>query len=404
MILAYKFFVYMRSTRSKTHEMRELEEANAAIAKLESESKSKPVRERKAFPASEKKVEDKREEAHDRDQGEHEGNDLVPLETKPPGVSSEQYLQDLSKELHKPVRHKFETRKVFARSKDATWGMDLADMSHWKEENDGYTYILTIIDVFTRWASARPLRTKTGVEVLNAIQSVISESKRKPNFFWVDEGKEFLNKDMNAWRKTQAIGLYHTYGRGKSVVVERFNRTLKTIMWKTLTAKNSHAWVDELPSLIKKYNNTIHTTLAMSPNHASSKPEAAEKRWEELKKKVKKAGKPKYKVGDVVRVSRSKGVFEKGYDVNWSREQFTVFNVDASRSPVVYHIKDRRDEEIKGSFYAEELQTVKHTDTFLIDKVIDERGRGKKKELFVSWLGYGPEWNSWIAAAATVAL
>jgi hypothetical protein len=391
LILAYKFFEYMRSTRSKTHEMRELEEANAAIAKLESESKSKPVRERKAFPVSEKKVEDKREEE----------NPEPELETKPPGVSSEQYLQDLSKELHKPVRHKFQTRKVFARSKDATWGMDLADMSHWKEENDGYTYIL---NVFTRWASARPLRTKTGVEVLNGIQSVISESKRKPNFFWVDEGKEFLNKDMNAWRKTQAIGLYHTYGRGKSVVVERFNRTLKTIMWKTLTAKNSHAWVAELPSLIKKYNSTIHTTLAMSPNHASSKPEAAEKRWEELKKKVRKVGRPKYVVGDIVRVSRSKGVFEKGYDVSWSREQFTVVSVDVSRSPVVYHLKDRREEDIKGSFYAEELQKVKHTDTFLIDKVIDERGRGKKKELFVSWLGYGPEWNSWIAAAATVAL
>ena len=77
-----------------------------------------------------------------------------------------EYLADLAKELHKPVLHKFKTRKVYVQRKDQTWGMDLADMGTWKEENDGYTFILTIIDVFTRWADARPLKTKSGKEVL----------------------------------------------------------------------------------------------------------------------------------------------------------------------------------------------------------------------------------------------
>lgn len=166
------------------------------------------------------------------------------------GVSKPEYMKTLAKELHKPVKHKYPTRKVFAPGKDYTWSIDLADMGTWKAENDRVTFILTIVDVFTRWADARPLKTKIGPEVLKALQSIIIESKRQPRFLWADEGKEFLNKDMNAWRTAHNVGIYHTYGRGKSVICERFNRTLKTMMWRTLTEMNSHKWVAILPELI----------------------------------------------------------------------------------------------------------------------------------------------------------
>ena len=234
---------------------------------------------------------------------------------EPHGIDAKQYLKDVAKELHKPVRHKFPTRKVFAQHKDQTWSMDLADMSTWKDENDGVTYVLTIVDVFTRWAAARPLRTKTGREVLAAVQSVCAESERKPEQFWCDEGKEFLNKEMEAWREKEGIGMYHTYGRGKSVIVERFNRTLKTIMWRRLTAENTHAWVAILPQLIAKYNKTKHSVLHMTPNYASKHPEQTAARWamvrdandEKLPNK-----KPRFAVGDVVRVSRTKGCSRRG--------------------------------------------------------------------------------------------
>ena len=199
-------------------------------------------------------------------------------------IDTTKYLHNLADELHKPVRHKFPTRKVFFRAKDQTWCMDLADMSHWKDENDRYTFILTIVDGFTRWAAARPLKTKSGPEVLAAVKDVIAKSGRKPLQFWCDEGTEFLNKDMTKWRKENNIGIYHTYGRGKSVIVERFNRTLKTIMWRTLTANNSHAWVEILPELIDTYNDTEHGVLKMTPNYASSHPEAAAEVWNRLRK------------------------------------------------------------------------------------------------------------------------
>ena len=318
-------------------------------------------------------------------------------------IDTKTYLKDVAKELHKPIKHKFPTRSVIVNHKDQTWSMDLADMSTWKDSNDGVTYILTSVDVYTRWAAARPLKSKSAKDVLDAIKDIVAESGRKPSLLWVDEGKEFKNRELTAWRKANDIGLYHTYGRGKSVIVERFNRTLKTMMWRELTARNTHEWIDILPELIDTYNNTKHSKLKMTPNEASAHPEKVAKVWAALRKEQREPTKPKFKIGDVVRISRSKGLFEKGYDVNWSREVFRISSVD-ERNPPMYHIIDRRDEEIKGSFYNEELQHVKHPDVFLIDHVIKEKGKGSKKQLFVRWLGYGPQNDSWILASDSTLL
>ena len=280
---------------------------------------------------------------------------------------------------------------------DNTWGVDIADMSTWAEKNDGYTYILTMIDVFTRWAAARPMKTKSGRETVQCIQSIADERKATPQFLWVDEGKEFLNKEMNKWRSDNDVGIYHTHGEGKSAIVERFNRTLKTQMWFQLTAKNSHQWVDILPQLLEKYNKTVHGTLKMSPNAASADPAAAEKRWKELlEKEQKKPLAVKFRVGDWVRVSRQKGRFEKGYDVNWTREIFKIAKVDDSVAPATYHLVDYNGEPIEGAFYTDELQKTKLTDLFLVEKVLKRRTLKGKKQVFVHWSGWPSKFDSWL--------
>src|SRR6185312_3840306 len=111
---------------------------------------------------------------------------------------------------------------------------------------------------------------------------------------------------------------------------------------------------------------------------------------------------PKFKVGDKVRVSRAKGVFEKGYDVSWSREWFVVSKVDDSKAPVVYHLSDYFGKPIQGSFYEQELQKAKNPDVWLIEKVLKSRGKGDNKQLFVKFLGYPEKMNNWIKAADTV--
>ncbi len=94
-------------------------------------------------------------------------------------IDEKKFLKTLSAEIHKPALKKFPTRKIFVEGKDDTWAMDLADMSTWKQET-GYSFILTLVDVFTRWAAARALKTKTGNEVLQAFKSIIGERGAYP--------------------------------------------------------------------------------------------------------------------------------------------------------------------------------------------------------------------------------
>ena len=162
---------------------------------------------------------------------------------------------------------------------------------------------------------------------------------------------------------------------------------------------NSHAWVAILPELIAAYNKTTHSTMKMTPNYASAHPDKAAALWLSMKDEAKETTKkPTFAVGDWVRISRTKGLFEKGYDVNWSRSIFKVTSV-LQTTPITYHIDDWDGTTIKGSFYTEELQKVKYPDTFLVEKVIKERGKGAKHELFVKWLGYEADANSWIKAS-----
>jgi len=317
-------------------------------------------------------------------------------------IETKKYLQELSDELHKPARRKYETRHVYAARPDAVWGADLADMNTWKDENDGFNNLLLVIDVFTRYAWARPLKGKSAQAVIKAFDDILSEG-RKPQKLWTDQGGEFVNRDFAKWRKERDIGIVHTFGAGKSVIAERLVKTVKTAMWRRLTAENSHRWVEILPDLMKTYNNTKHGALKMTPQQASDNPDKAFEVW--AKKQAREAkikvATPKFKVGDKVRVSRVKGTFEKGYDTNWSREWFIVSKVDDSKSPVTYLLRDYFNEPIQGSFYEEELQRVKNPDVWLIERVIKSRGKGKDKQLLVKFLGYPEKFNNWIKASDT---
>mgnify|MGYP001597207249 FL=1 len=265
-----------------------------------------------------------------------------------------------------------------------------------EKENKGYTYILTCIYIFSRWADAKPLKTKTASEVLEAFKEIILDRGEMPKKLWVDQGSEFLNKEMERFCKKNDIEIYHTFGEGKSVVVERFNRTLKTIMWKELTARNSHEWVAIVPELLHAYNNRKHSTLKMTPNEATKHPKETQEVWDRvLDKQPIVTGQTKFNVGDWVRISRIKGKFEKGYDQNWSQEIFKVIGV-TRKYPPSYKLADYNGEKIKGSFYDQELQKTVLPSTFLVETIIKKKTvKGKKMEL-VKWLGYPEKFNSWI--------
>jgi hypothetical protein len=294
--------------------------------------------------------------------------------------------EELADELHAPVRRKFQRRRVISYGVDDVWSCDLVEMQEWKRQNKGYRYMLNVVDVYSKFAWSIKLLDKKGKTVLEAFKQIVKSSGRKPRHIWVDEGKEFYNKDIDEWIKENNIIRYSTHGEHKSAVVERFNRTLKTIMWKRFTAENTRNWIDMLNKLLHKYNNTKHSTIKMTPTEASQGGKVVYNTMQTNEK-------PKFSVGDQVRISRIKGIFEKGYLPNWSEALYTVHEVKRT-SPITYILKDLNGQIVTGGFYTEELQKSKQ-EVFRVEKVLRKKKINGVEHGLVKWLGYNKSFNEW---------
>ena len=137
-------------------------------------------------------------------------------------------------------------------------------MQAFSKDNNGIKYLLTVISTFSKFVLIVPLKRKTGQEVANAFSSILKE--RRTSKTWVDRGREFYNKDVE-----KLVELYFTENEEKSCVIERFNRTIKENMFKYFSANNTRKYVDVLDLLVDKCNNTIHSSIKMTPNEASHK-------------------------------------------------------------------------------------------------------------------------------------
>ena len=133
----------------------------------------------------------------------------------------------LADELHKPIIRKLNKRKVYSQFKGNIWGVDLADMQSLSRKNEGIKYLLCAIDLYSKYAFVIPLKEKKGISIVNAFDKIIKQSNRKPNKIWVDQGGEFYNNVSEKLLSDNDINMYSTYNEGKSVVAERFIRTLK---------------------------------------------------------------------------------------------------------------------------------------------------------------------------------
>ena len=122
-----------------------------------------------------------------------------------------------------------------------------------------------LVDLFSRYAFVIPLKSKTGSAVVDAFKEILNKTERKPNKMWVDQGKEFYNKNMKKWLVDNGIDIYSTYNEGKSVIAERFIRTLKNKLYKHMTAVSSDVYYDVLDDIVDKYNNTYHNSIKKKP-------------------------------------------------------------------------------------------------------------------------------------------
>ena len=253
----------------------------------------------------------------------------------------------LADELHKPVIRKFKKRKVYSQFKNNIWGVDLADMQSLSRKNKGIKYLLCVIDLYSKYAFVILLKDKKRISVTNGFNKIIKQSNRKPNKIWVDQGGEFYNNVFKKWLSDNDIIMHSTYNEGKSVVAERFIRTLKSKLYKHMTAIGKNVYYDVLDDVVNKYNNTKHSTIKMKPIDVGNNKRVY---IDEHNKK-----RSIFKVGDRVRISKFKIIFAKGNTPNRSSEIFIVDKVNDT-VPYTYNLKDLNDEEILDSFYDRELQ------------------------------------------------
>ena len=133
------------------------------------------------------------------------------------------------------------------------------------KQNKGIKYLLCAIDLFSKYAFVVPLEDKKGISIVNAFDKKIKQSNKKPNKIWVDQGSEFYNRDFEKWLLSNNIIMYSTYNEGKSLVAERFIRTLKNKLYKHMTATGKNVYYDVLDDVVNKYNNTWHNSIKMKP-------------------------------------------------------------------------------------------------------------------------------------------
>ena len=177
--------------------------------------------------------------------------------------------------------------------------------------------------------------------------------------------------------------MYSTHNEGKSVVAERFIRTLKNKIYKHMTSISKNVYIAKLDDIVNEYNNAYHTTIKMKPidvkdnTYINTDKETNDKD-------------PKFKVGHRVRISKYKNIFAKDYTPNRSEEVFIIKKVK-NTVPWTYVINDLNGEKIMGTFYEKELQKP-NQEEFRIEKVIKRKG----DKMYVKWKGYDNSFNSWI--------
>ena len=217
----------------------------------------------------------------------------------------------LAAELHKLIIRKFNKRKVQPPFIDNIWGADLADMQLRSKFNKEFRFFLFVIDIYRKYAWVIPLNDKKGIVITYGFQKVLDGSNRKPNEIWVDKGSAFYNRQIKSFLQNNHIEMYSTNNEGKSVIAERFIR---------FTSISKSMYIDKLGDIVNKFNNTYHSTIKMKPVDVKSSTYINSSK--EINNKD-----PKFRIGDIVRISKYKNIFAKGYTPSWSKEVFVIKKV-----------------------------------------------------------------------------
>ena len=315
-------------------------------------------------------------------------------------------LEQESYAVHREERSKFKRRRVIAPYRGYQLDADTADMSFYKSSNSGYKYFALFIDIFSRFVWTVALKTRKGSEMVEAMKKVF---KDKPGFkierIRTDKGTEYLNKDVKKYLDAVNVKHFETQNAPKACYAERAIKTIKGRLAKYMTHKQTHKWINALEEVTKSYNNTYHRSIKQSPASVRNEIYQWKMQYQTLAKPKAKRNVPPlkvkygFKVGDKVRISYLRSPFWKQHDERWTREIYTVSHRSFIGGIAQYELQDYSGQVIKGNFYSNQLLKAYPGEVYLVEKVLEKRSIGKRKEVLVKWKGWNKNYNSWIPAS-----
>ena len=347
--------------------------------------------------------------------GSYEGVDKLYKQVKNEGkyklskAKIKKWLQNqLSFSLNKRVNRNFKRGKVIVEGIDDQFDADLASMADYEKSNDGYKYLLVVIDIFLRYAWIQPLKNKSAENIVKAFEKILSEG-RKPRRLRTDAATDFTSKKFQDLMKKEKIAHFTTHNEKQANYVERFIKTIKNKVRRYMSHKRTERYIDVLQNMVHSYNRTWHSGIQSEPVNVNKTNEKKlwwqmywpdEKNNMTLKKKNKKRSRKRmfaYKVGDKVRISQLKTSFQREYDNKWSYEIFKIIRRYIRQDQPIYIISDWFGERVEGTFYQKELQKVDiNQKPWRVEEILDTEGIGRNKKYLVKWLGWPKKFNSWI--------
>ena len=336
------------------------------------------------------------------------------VKTQRPDISHGDVLKWLRKQntytLHRRVVRRFNRPRVMVPAKGYMLDLDTANYESYASENDGFKYIAFFTDVLSHFLYTIPLKTLSSKEMVDALKRILA--KEKPTLIRSDRGSENMGA-ADKYMKAQGVKHVTTSDHSKANYAERVIRTVKGKLGRYMAYNKTRRWIDVLQDITDSYNNTYHRSIRMSPTEALSTNDATlwknqyEKRLTPEKSKTEKVAPPKrlprkstfrFKVGDVVRLSKIPGTYDKETDQKWTDELFTISSRSLNQGIQKYDVKDFANEPIRDKFSADELQkvTVDRDTQYDIEKILRKRNVRGKTQVLVHWRGWPSKFDSWI--------
>jgi len=260
--------------------------------------------------------------------------------------------------VFKPARKNYPRRRYLVQGYGELWNIDLLDMQKLSRWNLGQKYILCVVEGLSKKAYARGVKNKKATTVTEAFKDIVSEAGYAPKLIHADRGNEW-GGSFRKYLDTLGSKLYHSFTDKGAILAERMNRIIRSRLSALMFHNKNKVWTKHLQSIIASYNNTPSSRYKLAPNdvNAGNQDLVWKRLYKDYVREKKNQKPPKFQVGDTVKISKERVLFEKGTDRSFSLENFKITKIE-NTVPWTYRLADLNNESLAGGFLTEQLQKV----------------------------------------------